>query len=104
MTTLNGTTECEWLCTTAMTLGAPAVDFSVNEPLKVNLPARGVDGVAVQCELDDVVRGNTAGRHVPGEQEPVRIGIVPGADVGRMRRQRLDQQNVIGDDEVLDQL
>ena len=58
-------------------VGAPAVDFSVNEALKVNLPARRVHRVAVQCELDDVIRGNTAGRHVPGEQEPVRIRIVP---------------------------
>jgi hypothetical protein len=44
-----------------------------------------------------------AGRHVPGEQEPFRIRIVPGADVAECVDNALIEQNVIGNDEVRDQ-
>lgn len=77
-------------------IGAPPEDLGVNEALQVDLPVARIDGLAIERELDDVLRRNLARGHVAGEKKAVRPLVVAHADMAESIDHALVEQDVIG--------
>ena len=82
---------------------ARLIDLAVDEPLEVELAVPRIHGVAVEIELDDVLRGDQLGRQRARKQIPVRVFVVTHADVPVTIDDTFFVQDMVGRDQIFDQ-
>ena len=83
--------------------GQGLVDLAVDEALDIESAAPRLQGIAVDIELEDVVRRDQARRHAAREQKARRVRLVPHADMAEAVDHALVGQDPVGGDEIVDQ-
>jgi hypothetical protein len=77
------------------------INFAVDKPLPIQTAISGVNRVAIEIEFHNVVHGNELWRYSPRHQEPVRVTIVPHADVPHCIEDALIRENAVGGHKIL---
>jgi hypothetical protein len=85
-------------------VAAGSVDLAVNEALEIGGAAALVHRVRVEIELEDVGRRHEFRRHGSREQKAIGARGMTDADVPHRIEHVLHRQDVVGDDEIRDQI
>ena len=85
-------------------IGPRAINLAVNEALEVHAARIVGREIAVEVEFVNVVGLHERGRHVARDQETIGALVVPDADVAERIDDAFVEQNMIGVDQVLQQL
>src|SRR5690606_16238772 len=80
------------------------VNLAVDKSLEIVAPLISVQGVAVQVEFHNVLCFHQPGSQVASQQKPARILVGAEADVTKRVQHMRVEENVVGVDEVGEQL
>ena len=81
-----------------------AIDLAMDVAFGVEPAAVGRNRLAVEAVFQDIVGGDRAGRDIARQQKAIGALVMPHADMAECIDDALVEQNMIGGDEVIDQV